>query len=171
MPMEPSSGTKRRMSVKGNPNVYYRVDRNGRRKYEVSFTDWRGQRCWRVVPGTNNLSEAVAARDDLRARVRRGERISSERLTVAEFAPRWLEGQTHLRPRTREKYSGALRLYVVRYLGHVRLNDLNEDHILELVAEMRRRRPGSARRCRCSRPGHRSWRDRAPASRHRSATR
>jgi len=35
------------------------------------------------------------------------------RVTVAEWAPRWLAGQAHLKPSTRERYAGILREHVL----------------------------------------------------------
>lgn len=35
------------------------------------------------------------------------------RLTVGEWAARWLDGQAHLKPSTRERYAGILREHVL----------------------------------------------------------
>ena len=35
------------------------------------------------------------------------------RLTVGDWAARWLDGQVHLKPTTRERYAGILRQHVV----------------------------------------------------------
>ena len=43
-----------------------------------------------------------------------------------------------LRPRTLEKYEGAIRVHITPLLGRVRLSELTEEHIVELVSEMQR---------------------------------
>lgn len=37
---------------------------------------------------------------------------AASRLTVRMWAQRWLEGQTHLKPSTRERYAGILRDHI-----------------------------------------------------------
>jgi integrase len=50
----------------------------------------------------------------------------------------WLALPHDLRPRTWEKYEGALRVHVVPRLGRIRLTDLDRDDIAWLVADMRK---------------------------------
>src|SRR6266571_4183971 len=99
---------KRRTSVKDHPGVYYRENVKGRRRYEITYTDSDGARRWKTVAG--NLKDAEAAREELRGRIRKGERVAPTKTTDAEWAQEWLATQTQLRPRTRERYELALRV-------------------------------------------------------------
>lgn len=127
---KPSRRTKTRW-----PGVYYREAPNGRR-YEISFADSTGRRRWRTVEGGEK--DARAALEEVRGRKRKGERIAPSRATLAEVAEVWLREQTsNLRPRTVERYEGALRLHVVPRLGRVRVAELDEDDIATLIADLR----------------------------------
>ena len=43
------------------------------------------------------------------------------------------------RPRTRETYETHLRLYALPQLGRIRLDRIDEDDVVDLIASMRRR--------------------------------
>src|SRR5947208_1618190 len=113
--MERNTADARRHSVRGHRAIYYREDRAGRRRYEISYTDTTGRRRWKVIGGS--LKEAVAALEDVRSRMRRGERVAPSRVTLKEYADSWLAQQTQLRPRTIEKYAGAIELHIGPLLG------------------------------------------------------
>jgi len=125
----------RRTAVKNHPGIYWREGKGGRR-YEISFTDSEGRRRWKVVEG--NLEDAKAAREDLRGRIRKGERVVPTRLSVAEVAERWFAAQANLRPRTRERYQTALRVHVVPRLGRVRVSSLTVNDVAWLIGEMQK---------------------------------
>ena len=79
--------------------VYERIDSEGRTVYEIDFYDSSGKRRWRIVGPS--LREAVALREELRSKRRRGERISPSKVTLREAAEAWLlEVEPQLRPRT-----------------------------------------------------------------------
>jgi integrase len=128
------SAAKRRTSVAKHTGVYYREDVRGRRRYEISYSDSDGNRRWKTVDG--NLDDAQAVRDDLHQRMRKGERVAPTKTTVREFADEWLASQTRLRPRTRERYEHGLRHVTRRSLGRLRVSELREHHVEELIAEM-----------------------------------
>ena len=96
-----------------------------------------GHRRFKTVPG--NLADAQAALDEISTRLRRGDRIVPSRVTLAQLSKEWLDGQAQLRPRTREKYDGAIRCHIVPTLGHLKVTQVTEDHILALIAGMRER--------------------------------
>jgi integrase len=123
------------LSVRGHPGVYYRLDRSGQRRYEITFRDSTGTRRWRTIDGS--LRAAEAALREVGGRKDRGERVVSSNATFAEIAQAWLEAQTQLRPRTREWYDVALRRHVSPRLGSRRVSTITEDDVARLVAEMR----------------------------------
>ena len=59
--------------------------------------------------------------------------------TLADYLTRWLEGQQlALKRRTYESYADACRLYWMPALGHVRLAQLREQHVLDAHKAMRK---------------------------------
>ena len=51
------------------------------------------------------------------------------RVTVGDWAPRWLEGQAHLKPSTYERYAGILREHVLPAWSAVQLIDVSHSDI------------------------------------------
>jgi integrase len=58
------------------------------------------------------------------------------RLTVADWAARWLDGQVHLKPSTRERYAGILRQHVVPRWGTIKLADVTHSAVQGWVSEL-----------------------------------
>lgn len=137
-PPPKKKGPPRRISVERRPGLYYRLDAKGRRIYEVSYTDSDGRRRWKS--GFPTERAALAWLEDVRARVRKGERVSPTRKTVAEVADLWLAAQTELRPRTRDRYQDALGTHIVPRLGRLKVSEVTVDHVAWLIADMRRGR-------------------------------
>lgn len=135
MQSKPNAGAARRTKVAGRRGIYFRTGADGKRQYEITFLDSDSRRRWQRVDG--NLVDAQAALDDVRGKMRRGERVAPTKVMFGEYADAWLESQSHLRPRTREWYGIALRVHLKPRLGCVRLADVNEEDVLRLIAEMR----------------------------------
>lgn len=85
---------------------------------------------------------AVEALGDVKA----GTYADDRQTTLAEYLTRWLDGQQLARKlRTYESYADAVRLYWIPALGHVRLTDLREQHVLDAHKAMRKlNRPAKA---------------------------
>jgi integrase len=133
MQKEYSQATPRRTRVAKHPGIYYRDTSTGRR-YEVTYLDSDGCRRWKTVDG--GLRDAEAELRAVGVRKDRGERVSASKATVAEVAAAWLDAQTTLRPRTREKYDAAMRLYVIRRFGRRRIASITEDDVADLIGQM-----------------------------------
>jgi integrase len=58
------------------------------------------------------------------------------RVTVEEWSQVWLATKAHLRPRTREKYESALRVWVLPRWGRVALADITHADLVRWVAEI-----------------------------------
>ena len=101
---------------------------------QFTYTDSEGKRRWQTVEG--GLRDAEAARDETRAKLRRGERVADTRTLLSELAEEWLGAQTHLRPSTRDGYRRALDKQILPRLGRVRVAQINEDDIIRLIREM-----------------------------------
>jgi integrase len=131
---EGSSARSRRTKVKNRAGIYYRLDASGKRRYEFSYTDSSGQRRWKTIDG--DLRDAEDARGEVMRRMRRGERVAPSRATLADVAAEWFAAQAQLRPRTREKYEGAIRVHINPRIGHVRISAVAEEHVLHVIGDM-----------------------------------
>src|SRR6266540_3515766 len=49
--------------------------------------------------------------------------------TVAQYLTRWLAGRKTIKAGTRRSYAGHIRLYLIPYLGHLRIDRLRSGHI------------------------------------------
>lgn len=125
----------RRSKVKGRRGIYYREGADGRRAYEITYTDSEGRRRWQRVQG--GLKNAEAALEETRRRLRRGERVAPTRATFAEVAETWIAGQSQLRSATRDRYRWALDRHLVPRFGRLRIAQLTTDHVAALIADMR----------------------------------
>ena len=80
---------------------------------------------------------------------------SSGKVTLREYATRWLELRPDLRPRTVELYEGELRLHILPVLGDVELAKLTPAKVRDWHAGMRAaRRPGASTAAKCYRLLH-----------------
>jgi hypothetical protein len=61
---------------------------------------------------------------------------AAARVTVGVWADRWLAGQTHLKPSTRERYAGILREHIRPLWGTVRLADVRHSDMQAWVSEI-----------------------------------
>ena len=61
---------------------------------------------------------------------------AASRLTVGIWAKRWLDGQTHLKPSTRERYAGILREHIDPRWGTTRLADISHSAVQTWVSEV-----------------------------------
>ena len=59
--------------VRVEHNIYYRLDANGRKVFEVGFRDSTGRQRWRRVDG--GITAARTIRNDVLARKGKGERV------------------------------------------------------------------------------------------------
>src|SRR5689334_18443520 len=91
LPMQRQATKPRRTSVKRYPGIF--LSSSG--SYEYAFRDSDGKLRFKTVG--KNLQAAVAAREEMRGRLRRGERVAPTRQTFSEFAAAWLDAQQQLR--------------------------------------------------------------------------
>ncbi len=110
------------------------VERNGHRVPTDRFGS--GKR-WRVryrTPNGQQRNRAFERKVDaqrfsttVEAAKLNGSYIAPEagRLTVGDWAQRWIEGQSHLKPSTAERYRGILRVHVQPRWGDVQLSNVS----------------------------------------------
>lgn len=130
--MQTKANQRRRTKVAKYVGIY----RSSSGNYEFQFRDSDGRLRFETVGP--NQQEAVNARADKLARMRKGERVAPTKQTFAEFATAWLDAQQQLRPRTREWYAIAIRKHLSPRLGNRKLESITVDDVAMVIAEMRR---------------------------------
>jgi integrase len=118
------------------PGIYYRVGRDAKRRYEITWLDpHTGRRRWKTVAGNQDAAEREL--HDVCSRVNRGERIGVAGLRLGDCVDEWKETQrARLRPKTLATYEAHLRLHVLPRLGRTKMSDVREDDVLALISEM-----------------------------------
>ncbi len=135
MQHERSASTRpRRIKVNGRRGIYYREGQDGRRRYEIGYRDSAGKQRWKAVTG--NLKDAEAALEEVRGRLRRGERVAPTRQTFEDVAKAWLAAQSEIRPRTREAYDCALRVHLLPRFGRRRITTITDEDVIHLIADL-----------------------------------
>lgn len=68
----------------------------------------------------------------------RGEWIdpAMSRITVGDWSQRWIDGQSQLKPQTRERYRNIVRVQVVPEWEHVRLSAISHADVVAWVAKL-----------------------------------
>lgn len=104
---------------------------------------------FRALVQVNGTRHSVTGKTkaDVQKRVRdllhdaeRGVAPATEKLTIAEYMHRWLDGvRPNLRETTHTSYGMLNRLYIVPAFGAVKLATLRPDHIRAMYAAMRER--------------------------------
>jgi integrase len=118
------------------PQVYYRLDAKGNRRYQISYTDSNNKRVFKTVEG--NERDALQQRNDILRRMHRGEKVVSSRMTVEDLANDYLKTQTgHLKDSTLLTYDNSLKWWVIPKIGKQRISQVDVNTIADLVAELR----------------------------------
>lgn len=123
--------------VRAKPGIYYRVDRAGKKRYEITYRDSDGRQRWQTIPGGVRAAELALA--DKKARMGRGERVApTPGLTFGQAAERWEEAQAaRLRPATQAAYSSSLRIHLLPAWRNRKMDSLSVDDIAQLIEEKR----------------------------------
>ncbi len=66
----------------------------------------------------------------------RGRRIDTERMTLEQFAERWIESQKpRLQPKTIRSYADTMKLHILPTLGRLQLTEITPDDVERLMAQ------------------------------------
>lgn len=129
---------KRRQLGKNCPQLHRADDtwnpRHGTWTFAISVQGKGGKRQQVVKGGYPSQKEALAARDVLRDRVRRGVSVADE--TVGTFLTRWLRGKGKIKASTVRGYRLHIEKHLAPHLGHLQLSDLRVEHIEDCLAEV-----------------------------------
>ncbi len=109
--------------------------RNGRIRWYARYRDPRGKQLVRVFSRAKDANTFLTSVEGAKLA---GTYIDPAvaQLTVGAWADRWLAGQTHLKPSTRERYAGILREHVGPRWGTVRLADVGHADVQAWVSEL-----------------------------------
>jgi integrase len=129
-------------------SVYPYTLSNGRRKWGFQVTlgkpYWDAEKGCRVRPqvrkeGFDRKLDAQEALEEVVHQVKVGiaPRLADRRLTVAEWADRWLASKASIRPSTLQCYAQTINTYVKPSIGDLPLMALRADHLDEMLALMR----------------------------------
>jgi integrase len=109
--------------------------RNGRSRWYVRYRDPGGEQrtktfdrrvdAERYLTGIESSKLSGSYIDPARSRV-----------TVGEWADRWLAGQAHLKPTTRERYAGIVRKHIHPRWGTTRLADVTHADVQSWVTKL-----------------------------------
>lgn len=86
----------------------------------------------------NRKIDAQAFLDSVTTAVQTGMYVDPNRgrVTVGEWATRWLDGQAHLKPSTHERYAGILREHVLPQWRFARLTDITHSDVQAWVSKL-----------------------------------
>lgn len=141
--MPPSEASRHRTDAKRGPKkrvapgVYLRAG-----KYLVTYADVDGRERSKTTDA-RNLTEAKAAREAIRVKVRSGEAVAPNRVTLDEVAQEFfalfdsLVAAGERSERTAELYRQRYDCYVKPRIGRVQIQALRAEHVSRLLAEMR----------------------------------
>ena len=122
----------RKLEKTTEPGIFKRGNR-----YVVMYRDGFGRQHKRAAGAT--MKEARDTKARLRADVSRGEDTEATRENFATYATRWIESYagrngSGIREETRRDYKRVLEQDAVPFLGHVRLSQIRQKHLDELVS-------------------------------------
>src|SRR4051794_35591327 len=102
----------------GRGNITRRGKASWRLKFEAGDRDpATGKRRTRFVTFRGTKREAQAELVRLLAEVDNGSAVDPSRVTVGEYVRKWLDGATHLSPKTLERYRELAERQIIPHLG------------------------------------------------------
>jgi integrase len=119
--------------------------RNGRRRWYMRYRDPSGKQRTKTFDRKIDAERYLTTVESSKLT---GTYIdpAAARLTVGVWSRRWLEGQTHLKPSTRERYAGILRAHIEPRWGTTRLADISHSAIQGWISELAAKRSAATTR-------------------------
>jgi integrase len=128
--------TNRKRRGRGEGGIFQRADGLWCASVSAGYNA-HGKRKRRTVYG-HSKAEVREKLQALHASAARGVLNDADRLTVAEYLPRWLDNtvKPKVAPTTYNRYEQHVRLHLVPHLGKVRLSKLTPLHVEQLYGDM-----------------------------------
>src|SRR5215207_815187 len=127
---------KRYATGKRTPGIFYRLDRDGARAYEITWRDSSGKQHWQRVHG--NLEDAKDALAAKRAERKRAPVVASEK-TFAAVLEEYKRSDhfTDLRASTQATYGRALNNYVRPTFDDVKVSEITTRAVADWLKSLR----------------------------------
>lgn len=120
--------------------------RNGQTRWYTRYRDPSGRQrtktfdrkvdAQRYLTGVEGAKQAGVYIDPARGKV-----------TVGDWAERWLDGQTHLKPSTRERYAGIVRTHILPRWRTTTLANVRHSAVQDWIADLsKKRQPATVRK-------------------------
>jgi integrase len=134
--MAQQASRKRYATGKRTPGIFYRLDRDGARAYEITWRDSSGKQHWQRVHG--NLEDAKDALAAKRAERKRAPVVASDK-TFAEVLEEYKRSDhfTDLRASTQATYSRALDNYVRPTFDDVKVSEITARAVADWLKSLR----------------------------------
>lgn len=128
--------SRRHISVKNRPGIYYSLRADDSRMYEVRYRDSLGKDRFDTKDGTLlSLQDALDHQADIRVRMGRGEKVAPTKKTLADVAEEWQE-MLNVAPATRAQYEVHLRKYILPALGRHKIRRITTDQVALFVRNL-----------------------------------
>ena len=118
--------------MSGRGNITRRGISSWRLKFEAGDRDpVNGKRRTRYVTFRGTKREAQAELVRLLAEVNQGTAVDPSKVTVAEYIGSWLDGASHLSPKTLERYRELAERQIIPHLGSILVQRLRPSHVAD----------------------------------------
>lgn len=126
------------LSTTNYPGVMFRVGKDGKRQYHISFSDENGKPRRKRVHGDQEAARREL--ETIRAKLRTGSIVSPQSVTLSELWEEWAAIKLpDLRPKTQESYRSSMTGRVLPTLGGVRVQWIDTHRVEQLAAELKKR--------------------------------
>lgn len=114
-----------------------RRTRNGRARWYVRYRDLGGEQRTKTFDRRVDAERYLTTIESSKLT---GSYVdpARSRVTVGEWADRWLAGQAHLKPTTRERYAGIVRKHIRPRWGTTRIADVTHADVQDWVTKLSR---------------------------------
>src|SRR5262245_69439 len=117
------------------PGVYFRIGRDGKRQYEITFRDESGKQRWQRVEGDQEA--AVTELANVKLKLKGGVPVRPVERTFQEVHDEWAGLHfAKLRPSTATTYRRSLKNYVLPTFGPRKIQRIDERAIAAWIAEL-----------------------------------
>lgn len=108
------------------------------RRWRAQYTDANGKRrqVTSAIPGRKGERQCAKRRDEAVASVNAGLDAGTAAQKMDAYLTAWMRGKKKLGPRSRQRYEGIVRKYLIPNLGGVSLGKLNRSRIVSLYDDL-----------------------------------
>lgn len=99
--------------------------------------DSEGKRKQKAIGGFKKIKDAKKALAEMIAKVENGQVSFSKEMSMEEYLNKWLQdyAKINVAPKTYKSYESTIRLYIIPYIGNIKLNQLRPAHLQEMYSK------------------------------------